>query len=663
MKLIFCIFILLLSADLFAQQNTKDSLLVIINRNSGDSNEVNAISSLTDESLPFDSMVNFARRGLAISERLNYKKGEAHCYFLLSNAYFNTNNFSKGIEYALSALNIYKHINDIPDELKVYFPLQGTYRDIGDYKKSLEYAFSGLKIAEAYNLKGTGFFDGNRMAPFLLAEIGQTYLLMNKLDSALYYTEQAINSKAIVHGAEWNFPVYLVATIYLKQKKYEDALQNYRSAIPLAVQNGFFRDTLQIFSGISTLFLKINELDSSIYYASLVVWSAEPDRETRPWLDALSNLSAAYKLKHNEDSALKYTELKYSVKDSLFDREKDRQIQSIAFNELLNEKDLLAAHERYKIKIQLYASIAALLILLLIATILWRSNIHKQQAKTEIEKAYHELRTTQAQLIQSEKMASLGELTAGIAHEIQNPLNFVNNFSEVSSELVHEMKQELATGNLQPATEIANDIEQNLEKIIHHGKRADAIVKGMLQHTRTSTGQKEPTDINALCDEYLRLSYHGMRAKDKNFNATLKTDFDENIGKINVIPQDIGRVLLNLYNNAFYAVAEKLKAHSSQLKADSRQYVPTVAIVTKKINDKILISVKRQRPRHSSNIVDKIFQPFFTTKPTGEGTGLGLSLSYDIIKAHGGEISAGSGGKVETKDGEGCEFMIWLPVI
>jgi signal transduction histidine kinase len=264
-----------------------------------------------------------------------------------------------------------------------------------------------------------------------------------------------------------------------------------------------------------------------------------------------------------------------------------------------------------------------------------------------------ELQSAQAQLIQSEKMASLGELTAGIAHEIQNPLNFVNNFSEVSNEMIDEMKEELATGNLQLVTEIANDIKQNLEKINHHGKRADAIVKGMLQHSRRSEGVKEPTDINALCDEYLRLSYHGLSAKDKNFNAEIKTDFDKTISNINIIPQDIGRVLLNLYNNAFYATNEKFTTHHSPL----TDYKPLVSVQTKKINDKVEIIVEDNGNGIPQTIVDKIFQPFFTTKPTGEGTGLGLSLSYDIIKAHGGAI------KVETRVEEGTTFIIQLPIV
>jgi signal transduction histidine kinase len=276
-----------------------------------------------------------------------------------------------------------------------------------------------------------------------------------------------------------------------------------------------------------------------------------------------------------------------------------------------------------------------------------------EDAKNRIEMTLTELKETQSQLIQAEKMASLGELTAGIAHEIQNPLNFVNNFSDVNRELVDELEQEIDKGNYEDAKAIAKDIKNNEEKINHHGKRADAIVKGMLQHSRSSSGQKEPTDINALCDEYLRLSYHGLRAKDKTFNATKKTDFDESIGNINIIPQDIGRVVLNLINNAFYAVDEKKKHHPD--------FEPIVTITTRSAKSpsgdlRVLISVKDNGNGIPQKVLDKIFQPFFTTKPSGQGTGLGLSLAYDIVKAHGGEL------KVATKEGEGSEFVILLPV-
>ena len=234
-------------------------------------------------------------------------------------------------------------------------------------------------------------------------------------------------------------------------------------------------------------------------------------------------------------------------------------------------------------------------------------------------------------------------------------MNFVNNFSEVSNELIDEMKAELATGNVQLANEIADDVKQNLEKILHHGKRADAIVKGMLQHSRSSSGQKELTDINALCDEYVRLAYHGLRAKDKNFNVRTETNFDPSLGKINVVPQELGRVILNLINNAFYAVNEKKKSSFAEA-AQYEQYDPAVIISTSKNNGMMEIKVEDNGPGISQKVLNKIFQPFFTTKPSGQGTGLGLSLSYDIVKTHGGELT------VETKEGEGTTFIINLPV-
>ncbi len=275
--------------------------------------------------------------------------------------------------------------------------------------------------------------------------------------------------------------------------------------------------------------------------------------------------------------------------------------------------------------------------------------------RNELQEALTELRNTQTQLIHSEKMASLGELTAGIAHEIQNPLNFVNNFSDVNVELIDEMKNELSAGNTTEAISIAEDIKENQQKITHHGKRADAIVKGMLQHSRKSSGQTEPADINVIADEYLRLSYHGLRAKDKTFNATMQTNFDSNIGKINTLPQDIGRVLLNLFTNAFYAVNEKKKLESETVLPGQATYEPVVSVSTKKINDVIEIRVRDNGMGIPNKVMDKLYQPFFTTKPTGEGTGLGLSISYDIIKALGGEIIA------KTKEGEYAEFTVQLP--
>lgn len=270
-----------------------------------------------------------------------------------------------------------------------------------------------------------------------------------------------------------------------------------------------------------------------------------------------------------------------------------------------------------------------------------------------LQNTLNDLKSTQLQLVQKEKMASLGELTAGIAHEIQNPLNFVNNFAEVSSELLNELHSltfdKLPAQDKAEAEEIFQHITENLEKINHHGQRADSIVKGMLQHSRVTSGQKELTDINLLADEYLRLSYHGLRAKDKTFSAVFHSEFDENVPELSVIPAEVGRVLLNLFNNAFYAVIERAQNETGQ-------FVPTVNVRTKLANDKVLITVRDNGTGIPLNVRSKIFQPFFTTKPAGQGTGLGLSLSYDIIKAHGGEMI------MDTQEGEFTEFTISLPV-
>ncbi|MEP7323747.1 MAG: ATP-binding protein, partial [Saprospiraceae bacterium] len=318
-------------------------------------------------------------------------------------------------------------------------------------------------------------------------------------------------------------------------------------------------------------------------------------------------------------------------------------------------------------KTRTYTMLAGLGVFLAISLILYRNNRQKQKTNKVLETTLTNLKSTQALLIQSEKMASLGELTAGIAHEIQNPLNFVNNFSEVNGDLIKELKNELINNNLEEIKSIANDIESNSEKINHHGKRAESIVRGMLQHSRKSTGTKDPTDINALADEYMRLSYHGLRAKDKSFNAAIKMDLDPTMPLVNVIPQDIGRVLLNLFNNAFWAVAEKSKNPNLSPQPLKGSYEPLVKVSTRFIssplgvggnnesNKTIEISISDNGSGIPASIKEKIFQPFFTTKPTGQGTGLGLSLAYDIIKAHSGIINMNS-------NKEGSTFQILLPI-
>jgi signal transduction histidine kinase len=403
---------------------------------------------------------------------------------------------------------------------------------------------------------------------------------------------------------------------------------------------------------LSRAYLKKQISDSALHYATAGLALAKKIGAVDFMRDNALALADAYAYKNDFRNAYNYHNIYIHYRDSILNNEIRNKTAVLENNYEIEKKEgqIRLLNEQKKAQQNFLVAVSIVLFFILISVvILLRSNRLKQKAKIKIEKAYADLKTTQTQLIHSEKMASLGQLTAGIAHEIQNPLNFVNNFSQVSNELIDEMTEQLTIGNMQQAIGLADNVKQNLEKINHHGKRADSIVKGMMQHSRTSTGQKEPTDINALCDEYIRLAYHGLRAKDKSFNATTETDFDNSIEKINIVPQEIGRVILNLINNAFYAVNEKAKLRAAS-------YEPRVIVSTKKTSDKVEVRVADNGNGIPENIVGKIFQPFFTTKPTGQGTGLGLSLAYDTIKAHGGEL------KVETEEGIGSSFIFTLPV-
>jgi signal transduction histidine kinase len=449
-----------------------------------------------------------------------------------------------------------------------------------------------------------------------------------------------------------SFPDWLLVTsrlkanIAVKRNQLPLAIEYYRESYAQGMTEASLRETATTCNAIASVFKKLGQIDSAIFYAKEGLrLGLQLDYKNR--ILAASSLLGDIYAEKDPIEAVKYYKIASAAKDSLYGVQKVLQLQSATIKEQERQAEAEAARIAYQNRIRQWTMMGGITAVLVIALIFYRSNRQKQKANQVLEKTLTDLKTTQAQLIQSEKMASLGELTAGIAHEIQNPLNFVNNFSEVNDELLKELKTEADKGNLEEVKAIAKDIGFNSEKINHHGKRADAIVKGMLQHSGSGSGKKELTDINALADEYLRLAYHGLRAKDKSFNATMKTDFDASIGNIKIIPQDIGRVILNLINNAFYAVDEKKKQNPVE-------YEPTVSVCTKKTNGKVEIMVVDNGNGIPQKMLDKIFQPFFTTKPTGQGTGLGLSLSYDIVKAHGGEL------KVETKEGVGSDFIIVL---
>ena len=496
--------------------------------------------------------------------------------------------------------------------------------------------------------------------------LAQAYLLNNNLELAFNEFKNAEHVYKQVYFLNYMGSVYLgLAEIYLKRGEKMLALQYVHQAVNAATVNNNLTGLSHSYKYLTDYYLQLKQPDSSIYYAVKTLRAANMIG-TKNLGDTYENMYKSYRLKNNRDSVYKYQTLALKAKDSTYlaTIKSLADFQKLSFSEKFKSQALEKEKEAIQTRIRVYILLTAVGVLLLVSIIFYLNYRQKQKAnhllheqKEEIEtqrdnlgQILEELKNTQSQLVQREKMASLGELTAGIAHEIQNPLNFVNNFSEVNQEMLSELEEELKAGNTEEALAIAADIKQNEEKINHHGKRADFIVKGMLQHSRTSTGARQLTNINTLTDEFLKLSYHGLRAKEKNFNAELVTHFEKNIPPINIVQQDIGRVLLNLFNNAFYAINEKKKAAGDDFK-------PEVTVSTSSTAKEIEIRVKDNGKGIPEAIKDKIMHPFFTTKPTGEGTGLGLSLSYDIVvKEHGGSIS------INSKESEGAEFVINIPI-
>ena len=648
----------------FAQNNNVDSLRQQLASAKDDSTKLFCLSQLFNEylwSYP-DSSITYVQQEILLAKQMKSELALSNAYFEYGSFYIIIGDYPQAVRSLHESLKLGEKNDNFLAIARAYDQLVVVYMDMGDYERALYHEKMAKSIMDEHwtlNFNKPKKIDTVKIYLPILNGLAQVYEKLNQLDSALKYVQILDDAYLKINGKKWSAASYELGNIYLKMENYSAALQHYKNGVSLARDIDNKKDLMDNYNGMANTFKKLGQFDSSIFYANEVLEVGKAAHYPLVKLEALKLLSDVYKSKHNTDSTAKYLELTLSTTDSLFNHQKLIQIQSITFNEQLRQQEIQEEQEQYQTRIRTYILIGGLAVLLLITGILYRNSIQKQKAKTKIEQAYNELKSTQAQLVQRAKMASLGELTAGIAHEIQNPLNFVNNFSEVNTELISEMQQEIDKRNIEEVKAIADDIEGNEQKIIHHGKRADAIVKGMLQHSRVSSGQKESTDINAFAEEYLRLSYRSMRAKDETFNATLKTDFDTSIEKVNIVPEDIGRVLLNLFHNAFYSVMQRNASTNSA----GQQYLPIISVCTKKLDGKVEIHVKDNGVGIPESVVDKIFQPFFTTKPTGQGTGLGLSLSYDIIKAHGGEI------KVETppagkagKEGEGAEFVIQLPM-
>ncbi len=588
-------------------QAVANGLLAIIQRNGGD-----AVASL-----------KLSFKALELSHKIGFRENEASDLYFIGVTYKQLGNFEKALEYLYQSLHIFRADGN---RLFQSYPINvigSIYFEKGDYTKALEYFDEGLAIRQASfdKLGEAGSLDNIGYTHFKLGNYAQAISHCNQsLEIAETTQDERSQSNALLHLAE----------IYKQTGDIEKATEFSNRSLELKKAIGDRRREVEMLLFLADLYKSVDQ-----HKVLEVLNTALQISEETKMLDLFSrthfHLSGYFKQEGNYEEAVKHLEAHINLEKEFNKNVIGQKMLSLEITHKVEEtrKEADAAKQKNQE--------------------LTRLNEEIDDQRKKLENALADLKATQAQLIQSEKMASLGELTAGIAHEIQNPLNFVNNFSDVNKELLEELSEEIDKGNYQAAKAIAKNAIEIEEKINHHGSRADAIVKAMLQHSRMSSRQKEPTHIHRLADEYLRLAYHGFREKDKSFEAKIETDYDGAIGTINVVPQDIGRVLLNLINNAFYAVKEKRKENLSQ-------YEPTVSVATRMRNGRIEIKVKDNGPGIPASIFEKIFQPFFTTKPTGQGTGLGLSLAYDIVKSHGGEI------RVETKEGWGSAFIMELPV-
>jgi two-component system NtrC family sensor kinase len=608
-----------------------------------------------------DSSFIYAKRQLTLAKQNHNIFWEAAALSNVEFALREMGNLAEALNIQLQVLELSKQFKTGTLEGETLNSIGNTYLDMGDARTALNYYMASLAVLKkditSHQTSGLYWALNEN------SNIGNAYELLNKPDSALFYELNIYHNK--------DFPIDLLPELmgrlgeaYVTLGKYKDALYYYRKGLADAAPAKSTIDTISINYQIAKLYDKLNVSDSGIYYARKAFLTARALSSRGNVLTSSRLLASMYSRRHKIDSAYHYQQIAIAYNDTLFGTEKFSRIQHVLSDEQQRQQKLIEEQEHLKNKYELIGGIAVFAFLLVIFLLISRNNrlqrrknhllgIQKTQLteqRDQLQDTVANLHKTQTQLIQKEKMASLGELTAGIAHEIQNPLNFVNNFSEVSVELIDEMQSELKSGDKDEAIAISEDIKQNLEKIRHHGKRADFIVKGMLEHSRASTGEKQLTDLNVLCDEFMKLSYQGLRAKDKSFNAELLTHFDGQLPKANISQQDTGRVILNLFNNAFYAVNQKSKTAGPD-------YKPEVTVSTSAEKNNITFKVKDNGNGIPDVIKDKIMQPFFTTKPTGEGTGLGLSLSYDIVvKGHGGSIG------VETKEGEFTEFSVVLPL-
>lgn len=643
---VFLILFLLFSTSLYAQHTALDSLHARLVGAKADSDKVNALLDLGNYyyfSLP-DSAIIFGQKAYELADKRTYVDKKLSALNMLANAYAEMGDYANSFRYYRRALQAYSVKNDLYGMGKENNNMGDTYRQEGDYLKALQH----LRIAneQTHRLLATHKSTplNNSLRDIVIGNIGEVFLALHQIDSAARYLTIAAKLDQQDHLPDLLGPSKRdIGEVEAARHHKNEALAHFREAIRLENSVGDGDGMSIAYLSMSSLYHQFKMQDSAEYYAEKSLTTATKGKYEQDVLSAGQTLYRYYDEDHNIPKAFQYFKMATAARDSIYSQDRIKQLLNLDFEDRRRQDDIKNAQLQYQYQVRVYVILAGLIIALIIMFIIWRNARQRKAAnhlllrqKLEIEQTLLQLKAAQSQLVQAEKMASLGELTAGIAHEIQNPLNFVNNFSEVSTELIAELKQELDEGHPTEARAIAGDIEQNLVKIHHHGQRADNIVKGMLEHSRASSGVKELTDLNKLADEYLWMAYHGIRAKDKHFQVELTTRFSQEPALVNVIAQDIGRVMLNLYHNAFYAVKQKQKQAGST-------YQPAVSVTTLVSKKSVAITIIDNGIGIPENIKNKIMQPFFTTKPTGEGTGLGLSISYDIVvKGHDGKIEVES---------------------
>ena len=589
-----------------------------------------------------DSAAVYARQALALARRTHYRHGEGEALNRLGAA-LRESNLAQALELFQQSLRIAQATHDRALEAQNLRSIGIIYMYLRDKRQGLHYYFQALKLGQE--------LQDERRIVLELSNIGLAYDLFNQLDSSRMYQERAFDLARRLHTPT-NYILYGLGNVARKQGRPAAARAFYQASVAESKQVGHLRSLNFAYVGLATLYQQQGRLDSSVYYARLGCQAASRNGFLRGVLNASVLLTKDYKARRQPDSALKYQSLMLVMQDTLFGQEKVIRLQSLNYREQRRAQEATTSQEALRSRYRTYALVAGVVGLLTLLLLLARHARQQQQARAALEQSLAELKTAQDQLVQREKMAFLGELTAGIAHELQNPLNFVKNFAEVSSELVDEITGEVRDSPQASGLEreILAGLKQNLQQISQHGQRATSIIKGMLEHSRSGTGQRVPTDLNALAAESLRLAHQGQRTKDREHSVKLLPDFAPALPLVPVVPQDLSRVLINLITNALYAVQQR------QHQANRAGYAPEVAVSTRAVPGGVEIRVRDNGTGMSAAVQAKIFQPFFTTKPTGEGTGLGLSLSHDIITTgHGGTL------RVESREGEGTEFVISLP--